>query len=164
MVQVRVAEADDAAAMAAIYAPIVETTAISFETVAPQAAEMRSRIEAVLRTHPWLSAMRDDEVVGFAYAGAHKARAAYRWSVDVTVYVADAARGAGVGTQLYQALFSILRLQGFRGSRGHRPSECGQCRPSQVVRFGAFGGLRRGRFQAGRMAPGRVVAPWAVRR
>lgn len=115
-VEIRVAQPADAAAFAAIYAPIVTDTAISFETVPPSAQEMGQRVAKVLATHPWLTALRDGEVVGYAYAGAHRERAAYRWSCDVTVYVAAQAHRSGVGQALYRALIPILKRQGLRSA------------------------------------------------
>jgi phosphinothricin acetyltransferase len=115
-VTLRVAEPHDAPAIAAIYAPIVRDTAISFEVEPPSPAEMATRIEATLVSHPWLVAVRDGAVAGYAYAGAHQQRAAYRWSANVTVYVAADARGGGVGRRLYAALIAILRQQGFRSA------------------------------------------------
>lgn len=75
---------------------------------------MAERISDTLGTHPWLVAERKGAVVGFAYAGKHSQRAAYRWTVDVTVYVCETERRNGVGRQLYQVLLETLRLQGFR--------------------------------------------------
>jgi L-amino acid N-acyltransferase YncA len=110
---IRTATPDDAAEVLAIYAPIVERTFISFEVEVPSVAEMAERIEKTLATHPWLVFEDEAGVAGFVYAGAHRARPAYRWSVDVTVYIAERARRRGVGQALYQALFAILRRQGF---------------------------------------------------
>jgi len=104
----------DAAACAAIYAPSVEDDPTSFEERAPSAEEMAARIEKVQPTHPWLVAERGGEVVGYAYACPHRERTAYRWSVDVSVYVAAGERGRGHGNALYGALFERLREQGFR--------------------------------------------------
>jgi phosphinothricin acetyltransferase len=105
----------DAAACAAIYAPYVEDSVISFETQAPSAPEMAARIEAIAATHPWLVAERDGGVVaGYAYASPHHARAAYRWAADVTVYVDAAHQRSGVGRALYEALFELLRGQQLR--------------------------------------------------
>ena len=85
---IRTATPDDAAAIAAIYAPIVRHTAISFETEPPSEAEMRERIAKTLASLPWLVAEdAAGEVAGYAYASRHRERAAYQWSVDVTVYV-----------------------------------------------------------------------------
>ncbi|HZZ35154.1 MAG TPA: arsinothricin resistance N-acetyltransferase ArsN1 family B [Caulobacteraceae bacterium] len=113
---VRTARIADAAAVAAIYAPIVRETAISFEIEPPTAAEIAGRIETTLATHPWLVAEADGMVAGYAYASPHQARGAYRWSVNTTVYVAEGRRGAGVGRTLYGSLIPTLRRQGFRSA------------------------------------------------
>jgi phosphinothricin acetyltransferase len=104
----------DAAACAAIYAPHVEASATSFEEVPPGAEELATRIERTSATHPWLVAERAREVLGYAYACSHRARPAYRWAVDVSVYVAEGQRGRGLGRDLYEALLARLRRQGFR--------------------------------------------------
>lgn len=106
--------AGDAAACAAIYAPHVEGSAVSFEERAPDAAELAARIERYGASHAWLIAEREGEVVGYAYATAFNERPAYRWSANVSVYVADGARGEGIGRDLYEALFARLRERGLR--------------------------------------------------
>lgn len=110
---IRLATADDAARVQAIYAPIVRDTAISFEVDPPGVPEMGRRIAHTLVTLPWLVSERDGETLGFAYAAAHRARPAYRWSVDVSVYVTGHARRAGVGRGLYVPLLALLTAQGF---------------------------------------------------
>lgn len=113
-VSVRAAKPDDAEAIAAIYARIVASTTISFELEPPSVDEMRGRIENTLKTLPWLVSLDgSDQVNGYAYASKHRERAAYQWSVDVTVYVRDDSRGQGVGRALYEVLFSRLAEQGF---------------------------------------------------
>lgn len=109
---IRVATPTDGATAAAIYAPIVRDTAISFEVDPPDAAEMARRIEATSRRYPWLVADRDGETLGYVYAGPHRERAAYGWSVETTVYVHEDARGRGVGRALYRSLLALLELQG----------------------------------------------------
>jgi L-amino acid N-acyltransferase YncA len=106
--------ARDGAACAAIYAPNVEGSPVSFEERAPGAAEMSARIERTRATHQWLVAESGGEVVGYAYACPHRERPAYRWAVDVSVYVAADRRGEGHGPRLYAELFERLRRQGFR--------------------------------------------------
>jgi phosphinothricin acetyltransferase len=106
--------ARDAAGCAAIYAPYVLASATSFEETAPDEAEMADRIVRNSTTHPWLVAGSDGELLGYAYACRHRERPAYRWSTDVSVYVAEGRQRQGVGRRLYEDLFEHLCLQGFR--------------------------------------------------
>ena len=110
--RVRVAEERDAEAIAAIYAPVVRDTVISFELDPPSGGEIRARMREILPRYPWLVA-DDGDVLGYAYASPRNPRAAYRWSVDVSVYTSEHARRRGVGRALYTELFSILQRQGF---------------------------------------------------
>jgi phosphinothricin acetyltransferase len=103
----------DAPAVADIYRPSVESGLASFEEVPPDAAEMQRRMATTLATWPWLVAELNGRVVGYAYAGPHHARPGYRWSVNVSVYVADGHAGRGIGRRLYRELFAILTRQGF---------------------------------------------------
>ncbi len=112
--RVRDATEDDAAACAAIYAPYVTDTTVSFEYAAPTPDEMRRRIAAALRTHAWVVLEDDDRVVGYACAVPFKERAAYRWSCEVSVYLEPGRRRSGSGRQLYDALFARLTERGFR--------------------------------------------------
>jgi L-amino acid N-acyltransferase YncA len=119
MATIRLATTDDAAAIAAIYAPHVTDAATSFELEPPDAAEMARRIGALLAVAPWLVLTEADgdadadAVRGYAYASRHRDRAAYQWSVDVSVYVASGHARRGIGGALYRSLFALLRLQGF---------------------------------------------------
>jgi L-amino acid N-acyltransferase YncA len=113
---IRSAGVDDGAAIAAIYRPYVLDTAISFEEEPPSPAEMGERIVATLAAYPFLAFERRGEVLGYAYGGPHRARPAYRWSVDVTVYVAPDARRCGVGRALYIELLGQLARQGFHSA------------------------------------------------
>jgi L-amino acid N-acyltransferase YncA len=110
-VDLGIARAEDAAAIRAIYAPYVNRTVASFETEAPDAATMAQRITRVLAMHPWLVAIVDDEIAGYAYASPHRERAAYRWSVDTTAYVAERFHHRGIGKRLYTALCTLLKKQ-----------------------------------------------------
>jgi L-amino acid N-acyltransferase YncA len=111
---IRSADHSDAAACAAIYAPHVEESATSFEDAPPTAAEFAERIVRFTATHPWLVAVHEGEIVGYAYACPHRSRAAYRWAADVSVYVAADQRGRGYGRALYVELLERLRRQCFR--------------------------------------------------
>ncbi len=108
------ASAADAAACAAIYAPYVLETAISFETEPPGPAEMAERIAAATRAHAWLVLESDDRIVGYAYGGPFKARAAYRWSCEVSVYLERGRVRTGGGRALYDALLTRLTDRGYR--------------------------------------------------
>jgi L-amino acid N-acyltransferase YncA len=106
---VRPADPDrDAAACAAIYAPYVTGTAITFELEEPDAAEFARRIARYAASHAWLVAERDGELLGYAYASPHRERAAYATSCDVGVYCAMAACGQGLGRALYGELLPLL--------------------------------------------------------
>lgn len=111
-VTVRAATTVDAAAIADIYRPYVLETAISFEETPPMPAEFEARMLATPRM-PWLVAVRDGAVVGYCYASRHHARASYRWSADVSVYVAPSERGQGVGRLLYGELLPLVRDLGY---------------------------------------------------
>lgn len=107
---IRLVRAQDAGQILAIYGPIVRDTAISFETEAPTEAEMRRRLASA---SAWLVCEHRGELLGYAYAGKYRARAAYQWSVEVSAYVHERARRLGIGRALYTSLFSVLRVQGF---------------------------------------------------
>ena len=115
VMRVRLADPQrDASRVAEIYAPYVSHTVISFEEIPPSAAEMAERMARVLEVAPWLVA--EDEnglVIGYAYAGRHRERAGYRWSVDLTAYVDSEFHGRGIGKALYGELVPTLRRQGF---------------------------------------------------
>jgi L-amino acid N-acyltransferase YncA len=115
--EVRAATQVDAAAVAEIYAPYVRDTTVSFEVDPPEADVMARRISNVVEMYPWLVAENNQgQVVGYAYAGRHRERPAYRWTIDTTIYIDGAHRRAGVGRRLYIALIDTLRGQGFRSA------------------------------------------------
>jgi len=104
----------DASAVAAIYAPQVLASVASFELEPPDAVEMAGRMDKTLAWAPWLVAVSDGDVVGYAYAVRHRERAGYRWAVDLSVYVSASRQGERIGRRLYDALLPVLRLQGFQ--------------------------------------------------
>ncbi|MEO1771741.1 GNAT family N-acetyltransferase [Candidatus Enterococcus ferrettii] len=109
---IRLANAADAPALLAIYAPYVTDTAITFEYEVPSVKEFTQRITSTLKDYPYLVAENDQgEILGYAYAHAYKERDAYNWSVEVTVYLSEKAKGQGIGKQLYQALETELSKQ-----------------------------------------------------
>lgn len=112
--KIRLADERCAEGIRAIYAPIVESTVISFETTPPEAAEMARRLRGVLETHPWIVCEGEDGIEGYAYGSTFNGRAAYDWSCEASVYVASDSRGVGVGRRLYRALLELLARQGYR--------------------------------------------------
>jgi L-amino acid N-acyltransferase YncA len=112
--RVRDATADDAEACAAIYAPYVRDTAISFETEVPDGDELARRIAAAAHRHAWLVLEDGGRVVGYAYGGPHDARAAYRWSCEVSIYLEMGRRRTGGGRALYEVLLGRLADRGYR--------------------------------------------------
>jgi phosphinothricin acetyltransferase len=106
--EIRTATPDDAPVIREIYRPYVESTVITFEYETPSEEELRRRIGATLSSYPYLVATESGKIMGYAYAGPFKEREAYRWAVELSVYVRDDARGKGTGSLLYGELFPIL--------------------------------------------------------
>lgn len=147
---IRLATAGDAEPVQGIYAPIVRDTAISFEVDPPSVAEIQQRIVDTLAHWPWLVCERAGEVIGYAYAGKYRVRAAYQWSVDVSVYIHERARRCGVGRALYSALFQILVLQGFYSAQaGITLPNAASVRLHETVGFQPIGVYRKIGYKLG---------------
>jgi phosphinothricin acetyltransferase len=150
-VAVRDATEADASACAAIYAPYVRDTAITFELDPPGAREMAERIAAALRAHAWLVLEDAGRVVGYAYAGTLNRRPAYRWACEVSVYLEPSRRRTGAGRALYEALLQRL------SQRGYRMAVAGMTLPNEAsvglhraMGFQEVGTYRRIGFKLGR--------------
>lgn len=111
--KIRLARKEDAAALVAIYAPYVEKTAITFEYELPTIQEFAGRIEKTLEKFPYLVAEEDGIILGYAYASTYYGRTAYDWACELSVYLAEDARGKGLGSKLYDALEGLLDQQGY---------------------------------------------------
>ena len=98
--KIRVARKEDAEKLLKIYAPYVENTAITFEYTVPTKDEFEKRIENTLKKYPYIAAERNDEILGYAYAGELYHREAYMHSAETSIYVARNGRGRGIGTVL----------------------------------------------------------------
>ena len=109
---IRPVEAADAKQLLAIYTPYVLNTAITFETEIPTIEEFERRIAETQSSHPYLVAEDKGQIVGYAYAHAYYGRAAYAWTVEVSIYVDQVARAKGIGTALYDRLEELLIEQG----------------------------------------------------
>jgi phosphinothricin acetyltransferase len=148
---IRVATPDDAAAIAAIYAPIVRDTTISFELQPLSDEQIRTRIANTLRTLPWLVSVDDTgQVNGYVYAGKHRDPGAYQWSVNTSVYVRDGCRGQGVGKRMYQTLFDeLLRLGYHRAFAGIALPNEASVALHESVGFAPIGVYRRVGYKFG---------------
>jgi L-amino acid N-acyltransferase YncA len=114
MNEIRLASNNDVPEMLKIYAPYCDNdSAVSFEIVPPSIEEMQERLAKTLQQYPWLVYVCDDSILGYAYASMHRQRAAYRWSVDTSIYISEAAHRHGIAKALYSSLLAILRLQGY---------------------------------------------------
>ncbi len=112
LIKIRVATEQDSKVLLDIYSTYVDNTAITFEYTVPTLEEYTERICATLQKYPYLVAEHNGEIIGYAYAGAFKTRAAYDWSVETTIYVKQDCRNMGVGRILYDKLEEILAKQG----------------------------------------------------
>ena len=110
-VLIRLAGPQDADAIAAIYRPYVEGSRISFEEEAPDAADIKRRMEFPL--HPWLVAEEGERLLGYASSSAYHRRRAYRWTVETSVYLAAEVQGRGLGRQLLSRLLELITAQGY---------------------------------------------------
>jgi L-amino acid N-acyltransferase YncA len=113
MAIIRLATIDDAAAVTDIYAPYCDGSAVSFEQCAPTVEHMQQRIGGVIAHRPWIVLDEDGVVAGYAYAGLHNDRWAYRWSVNTAIYIGRAHHRRGAGRALYTTLFDLLRRLGY---------------------------------------------------
>ena len=114
MISLRFASPQDAEALLEIYRPYVEETTISFETQTPSISEFRRRIVDISSQFPYLVAQENGEILGYAYAHPYHERAAFRWTVESSVYVRRDCRGRHIGQTLYGALLPLLRAQGVK--------------------------------------------------
>lgn len=154
MIGIRAARSEDAAAIAAIYAPYVIGGTVSFETDAPDARAMRGRMTASDGYYPWIVATNGEEaggVLGYAYATRFRDRPAYRYVVETSIYLAGDAQRQGAGRLLYEALVDTLRAQGFTQAIGviALPND-GSIKLHEAVGFRRAGVYREVGFKHGR--------------
>lgn len=107
--EIRVATVHDAKDIQRIYAPYVEKTCITFEYEIPSVQEMAMRIEKTLEKYPYLVAVIDGQIVGYAYAGAMRVRKAYEWCCELSIYIDEKYQHQGIAKKLYQILISLLK-------------------------------------------------------
>jgi phosphinothricin acetyltransferase len=149
----------DAAPLAAIYAPYVQQTAITFEETVPGPEEFARRMVA---DHlPWFVAEQDGKLLGYASASKHRVKEAYRWSADTSVYIAAGAHRQGIGRGLYERLIAETRALGYvnllAGITVPNPSSTGLHAAMGFVEIGTYPGVG---FKLGAW---RDVAWWQLR-
>ena len=114
---VRAAMPQDAEQLLEIYTPFVisedcSVSNVSFELTAPSLAEFRQRIVDISSKYPYLVGEKDGQILGYVYCHTYRERLAYQWSVEVTIYLAPAGQGKGLGRLLYETMEKLLCLQG----------------------------------------------------
>ena len=109
----RPACARDAARLADIYAPYVADTAITFATAMPTEGEFAEKIARIGAAFPFLVYEEEGRVLGYAYAATYRVREAYRWDVELTIYLAPGIEGQGIGSELMAELLRTLEKQGY---------------------------------------------------
>lgn len=149
--RVRRVAVGDAIAIQAIYSHYVTETAVSFELVPPTTVDITDRIAKITATYPWLVCEDAGEVVGYAYASQHRVREAYRWSVDVTVYVRPDKTRQGIGRELYSALLSEVDRRGYANAfAGITLPNAASVALHESVGFEPIGVYRKVGFKMGR--------------
>ena len=111
-IKLRMATVDDAEELLQIYKPYVENTAITFEYEVPDNVEFAQRIVDTLKIYPYIVAVRNNKILGYAYASIFKNRSAYDWAVETSIYIKSEVRHSGIGSKLYDCLEKLLKTQG----------------------------------------------------
>ena len=147
---IRLASTADAAAIHQIYLPIVRDTHISFEETVPTPGEIATRIETALSRYPWLVCVLEGQLAGYAYASAFRARAAYQWTAETTVYIHADFQRRGLARALYSSLLAILREQGYCSAIGVIAlPNAGSIRAHEALGFGKVGVFKNVGYMAG---------------
>lgn len=110
---IRMATPEDAEQLLRIYAPYILETTVTFEYEVPEVEEFRERIESVMEKYPWLVWEENDQILGYAYAGALRSRMAFSWDCELSVYIRPDAVKRGIGKKLYHVLLKILKELGY---------------------------------------------------
>lgn len=111
-IRIRTAKVEDAEKLLDIYSFYIKNTAVTFEYEVPSVEEFQKRIRHILEHYPYLVAEADSEIIGYAYAGRLRSRAAFAWDVEMSIYLKKDMRRAGAGHQLYALMEEILKEQG----------------------------------------------------
>lgn len=111
--KIRLVQLSDRKFLSDIYKQYINTE-ITFEYVAPTPEEFQNRIKEIYETYPYIVCTENEKLIGYAYAHRYKARAAYEWDVEISVYIDKNCTSKGLGTKLCSVLIEILKLQGIR--------------------------------------------------
>ncbi len=111
--KIRLIEEADIPAALEVYRPYVLHTAITFEYEVPTLEEFTHKVYTITEDYPWLICEYDGAIAGYVYGSKHRARTAYQWSPEATVYMNERFHGLGLAKVMYHALFDLLRLQGY---------------------------------------------------
>ncbi|MGX7112018.1 GNAT family N-acetyltransferase [Gemella cuniculi] len=112
MIEIRDVNLEDAGKIVEIYRPYVETTAITFDYETPNVMEFEEKISKTLQKYPFLVAIEDNKILGYAYAGEFYSKIAYSWTAEITIYLDENKRGRGIGDILYNELEKRLYERG----------------------------------------------------
>ena len=108
----RMASIEDAAGILEVYAPYILNTSITFEYEVPPIEEFKKRIEGILKKYPYLVCEENGTILGYAYAGPYRTRAAFGWDAELSVYIRPEAQRRGIATVLCRCIIEILREMG----------------------------------------------------
>lgn len=113
MIVIRPYQSSDTKDLLEIYKPYIEKSAITFEILVPKLEDWKQRIEKINKEFPWLVAIHDNQIIGFAYATRFRERKAYDWCCECSIYLTEKYQGKGIATELYNQLFAILKNQNY---------------------------------------------------
>jgi L-amino acid N-acyltransferase YncA len=141
----------DAAEALEVYRPYVEKTAYTFEYVPPTVEQFTEKIKTITAQYPWLVCEYNGKIVGYAYGSTHRARTAYQWSPESTIYISEDFHGLGIARILYEALFDVLRMQGFKNVyAGVLMTNENSCKMHLALGFYEIGVFRRVGYKLGK--------------
>jgi len=117
-IKLRLARLEDAQEILDIYTPYINESNITFEYAVPSLEEFENRMKAIMKKYPYIVAIYEDKIVGYAYAHVHMERAAYQWNVETSIYVNKDLKHQGIGSLLYRKLIEILKVQNIQNVYG----------------------------------------------
>ena len=117
-IKLRLAKIEDAQEILDIYSPYIKESNITFEYTVPTLDDFEDRMRIIIKKYPYIVAVWQDKIVGYAYAHIHMERAAYQWNVETSIYVKQDLGHQGIGTLLYRKLLEILKVQNVQNVYG----------------------------------------------